>query len=482
MGQSSNKGIPQNNEKKRKEELKKGLNGSYKKKWEIEEKQNIIGEFEKLNIKGKQRMNSQENALPEVKIEKISIDDITLNESEDYDQEINCIFDEKELDEFLKNKFNEIKRKADTFLDGYMDNLYQEFIYVTEVNKYLDAEINLIKIKSPKDLIKPGEAVFSKDYIIKFLGYLGGELSLYDIKVFIEKEPSNEIIRDITFKIILSGLAFQRIYKIIIQSEEDKNNFQENIQNWYNFNYKIKNKISEDMKIDIKEIYFFNYDTTNFEVTMIIYNQRLDGVEDILKTFNVEVLTNNLLNNIILSSNMFLTKFCKNKDEWKTAYSYRGGSKYFPPYGWDGFALKLRNKFGNNFEWLGNKGKKGKEWCVAFHGIGKGDEFKKLLSILNDNLRVGPKQRYSRFVNKKGNFRSGKIICGKGVYLTPDIKRAENYANKIKLGHFRKNIQFILMARVDPYKIRDPGVVPVNWILNGGDDEVRPYRLLVKIS
>ena len=32
MGQSSNKGILQNNEKKRKEELKKGLNGSYKKK------------------------------------------------------------------------------------------------------------------------------------------------------------------------------------------------------------------------------------------------------------------------------------------------------------------------------------------------------------------------------------------------------------------------------------------------------------------
>ena len=38
------------------------------------------------------------------------------------------------------------------------------------------------------------------------------------------------------------------------------------------------------------------------------------------------------------------------------------------------------------------------------------------------------------------------------------------------------------MTRVNPEKIRSPGGTPVDWILNGNDDEIRPYRLLIKIS
>ena len=47
----------------------------------------------------------------------------------------------------------------------------------------------------------------------------------------------------------------------------------------------MKYKISADMKIDKKEIYFFNYDINNFEVIMIIHNQRLNGVENVLKSY-----------------------------------------------------------------------------------------------------------------------------------------------------------------------------------------------------
>ena len=47
---------------------------------------------------------------------------------------------------------------------------------------------------------------------------------------------------------------------------------------------------------------------------------------------------------------------------------------------------------------------------------------------------------------------------------------------------YKKEFQFAIQARVDPNKIRDPGYFPVNWILNGGNDEIRPYRLLVKMS
>ena len=73
-------------------------------------------------------------------------------------------------------------------------------------------------------------------------------------------------------------------------------------------------------------------------------------------------------------------------------------------------------------------------------------------------------------------------LCNQGVYLTPEIEEAEKYSNKVTLGNFKKKFQFIIMARVNPKKIREPGTVPINWILNGNDEEIRPYRLLIKIS
>ena len=123
-----------------------------------------------------------------------------------------------------------------------------------------------------------------------------------------------------------------------------------------------------------------------------------------------------------------------------------------------------------------------KEWCVAYHGIGRGNELDKVYSIIQTNLRKGPKQRYSVYLNTRKASKKEYKRCKKGVYLTPDISKAEKYAGKMKLGVYNKEFQFAIQARVDPNKIRDPGAVPINWILNGGNEEVRPYRLLVKMS
>ena len=111
-----------------------------------------------------------------------------------------------------------------------------------------------------------------------------------------------------------------------------------------------------------------------------------------------------------------------------------------------------------------------------------GDEFKKVLSILNTNLRQGPKQRYSTYMNKRQATSKQYRRCGKGVYVTPDIAKAETYAHKTKIGNLNKEFQFAVMVRCDPNKIRDPGVFPVNWVLNGNNNEIRPYRLLYKLN
>ena len=70
-------------------------------------------------------------------------------------------------------------------------------------------------------------------------------------------------------------------------------------------------------------------------------------------------------------------------------YSKRGGEKYKPPYFWKGFALRVLNKFDNGDNtWLGNEGKEN-EWAISYHGIGKGNEFNKLLNIIKENLKSG---------------------------------------------------------------------------------------------
>ena len=177
---------------------------------------------------------------------------------------------------------------------------------------------------------------------------------------------------------ILNGYyPFQRVYKLIIESSKIKNLFKKDIKNWYKFNQKLKDKINNYKNLNL-EIYFFNYDIIHFEVNMIIYNKSFNDIEKILNNYFIKIVRYNLLNNIILSPNLFDVNFCKNINDWpKENYLYRGGERYTPPYGWQGFALKLRNIFGENYDWLGKTGENENEWYIAYHGIGNGSEFYK---------------------------------------------------------------------------------------------------------
>ena len=204
---------------------------------------------------------------------------------------------------------------------------------------------------------------------------------------------------------------------------------------------------------------FLIYDIIHFEVNMIIYNKSFNDIEKILNNYFIKIVRYNLLNNIILSPNLFDVNFCKNINDWpKENYLYRGGERYTPPYGLQGFALKLRNIFGENYDWLGKTGENENEWCIAYHGIGNGSEFYKVLSILNDNLRSGQNQ-HLRYDKNHGKYTVEEYRkCGEGVYLTPSIKYASNYTNATFLGNNNNNIfRFAIMARVNPKKIRTPG-------------------------
>ena len=409
------------------------------------------------------------------KLEKIK----ELRKEKDNDEELTNE-ERQKLEKKMKKQLANIYKRSNLFLDrnyNKIDNLYEQFEYIIEVENYLKKEI---KLRKDDSLISPEEAQNNNDDIImNFLGYFGGELALKNIKVFIEKEPTEELLRDITFKIITTGLATQKIYKVSLNNDKLILDFNENIHKWFSYLNDVKKRISSIFFIPEGNIYFFNINLAKYEAYLFIYKEKLVGLERILKNYHLTSTQGSLLNNIILSTSMFNIKYSKNENEWPKENLIRGKRTYNPPYGWIGIGLKVDNKFNTTDNiWLGKENKKG-EWPVAYHGINTGDVFKKALSIINDNLKVGPTQFYKHFTNVEQS-RDKYSLCGEGVYLSPTIKSAMEYAEKISLGGSDKKFQFVIMARVNPEKIRIPSGASNDWILNGNDEEIRPYRLLVK--
>ena len=161
----------------------------------------------------------------------------------------------------------------------------------------------------------------------------------------------------------------------------------------------------------------------------------------------------------------------------------RGGKDYFPPEGWKGFGLKVKDKYDNgNNDWLAANGNKN-EWAVAYHGIGTklGYDLEDATNkIVAGGFKAGKGQYYA---NDEDENHPGEKV-GIGVYSTPNPKEMEKYAKKSKTKTIINGKTFMMafMMRVKPDKIRYSKRKPEYWVLNGTIDEIRPYRILVKES
>ena len=449
-----------NNKKETKEN-----NKIYKKNYseKNEEKKKMLEKL-KLFKKQKEKRNNSNNLKENEDIKKIE---------KSMNRHLKMIYQKSDM--ILNEKFK---------IDNIKNDAFVEILeYIIDISKYHEKEIKV----NNNNLLLPKEAIEYKDNsIIKILGYFGSEFALNNINVFIEKIPTNEKLRDITFKIISSGIATNILYKIKLDNDNYEFMFNEDIEKWFLFLDNIKRRISLIFNIPTDIIYIFGHNLYTFEAYLLIYNRKINNVEKVLKNFNLKAESTSLLNDLILSPSIFDINFCKNEDEWPQKNLVRGGKRYYPPYGWIGIALNIKDRYKNSNDkdkniWLGKKNSEG-EWAVAYHGIGKGNVFKKVLNILNSNLKEGPGQLYKYNLNVEKN-RDKYNYCGEGVYLSPNIKEAMKYAESIILGTNNLAFKFVIMARVNPEKIRSPGGsnAQVDWILNGNEEEIRPYRLLIKI-
>ena len=191
-----------------------------------------------------------------------------------------------------------------------------------------------------------------------------------------------------------------------------------------------------------------------------------------LKTLQFEVMMNSKLPQSLMDSR-------GNKIFNDDNKRIRGNKDYIPPKGWFGIGLNVYGKYDNgDNKWLGKNNHDG-EWCVAYHGVGGGKDSNMIFHILGLILRSGLKPGANQaHKNCKDIFHQGQNV-GAGVYLTPDIRNAENYAGLVNING--ETFKVVLMIRVKPDRIRCCSCYyNSNWTLNGNYDEIRPYRILLK--
>ena len=123
------------------------------------------------------------------------------------------------------------------------------------------------------------------------------------------------------------------------------------------------------------------------------------------------------------------------------------------------------------------------EWCVAYHGVGSGqtsDNVKNVTGLIyKGSFRPGSGQAHKDHPDK---YHPGHNV-GEGVYCTPKIETADEYAGISEING--KRYKTVLMVRVKNEAIRNCTNCPEAnndnyWVVNGTTDEIRPYRILYK--
>ena len=461
--------IEKEKEIKRNEELKQK---------KIEFKQQL--EAERLKIEEMKKMKEKEEMEKIIekdnKINEI-IEELKLKANKEKELELK----ESNLDNVSQHKFR--LELLNDYIKNYLE-IYQSkdiikiLQLIDKIGKLIKKEIIYDKENSKDNLLLLSDAVKSDDMVINFLGILGEEFRNEGIYSLIEKKSEDPILMQGIFKVFISKYSILSKYVIKMNCTINSKYLKEP-KKWLNFIDKFKNKIIEDYSIQDSKLYVINNRIDLCEFTLVILNKNITNIKRYETFYDIKIKTKTLLGYMKLSPDFFENKFNKDRKSWKRKYLKRGGEKYIPPYGWKGFALKVLNEFDNGDNtWLGKDGKEG-EWAVAYHGIGKGNEFRKLLNIVLNNFKNGPGQLYANLPNIRDNNNS---LVGIGVYLAPNINEAERYSDEIQLGNRKTKFKFIIMCRVNPKKIKEPGRKPHNWIVDDNYDCLRPYRILVKES
>ena len=359
-------------------------------------------------------------------------------------------------------------------------------------------EIQEEKIKNPKKFISTSNALQleNQDQGLFALGLLSTNLEKLGIETAIEKDENKdeEDAASTCLQFITNGMCQKKKYDLHFDFGEKRNEELLNDEKEYEkFKNNLKLKLSRDYNIPIDKIIITFPEKGSFSVQVIFQSDEFKdlNLNQFKEKFKNEKQFKELRNLKEIHSDVIMggCKLSKNQldprgnrvEGWGVGEN-RGGKPYDPPLGWTGIGLKVMDKYGDN-TWIGMDNSPG-EWCVAYHGIGSGESSDKVKDITGKiykgAFKAGSRQAHSTCPDQ---FHPGNLV-GDGVYCTPKISTAEDYAGISDING--KSYKTVFMVRVKPSAIRhcdqcwssrEPYVY---WVVNGTTDEIRPYRILYK--
>lgn len=326
-----------------------------------------------------------------------------------------------------------------------------------------------------------------KNRLLFVMGLLAKYLENNGIVTAIEKKEKNSRKNNLEegntiLQFMVNGLSQKRKYnlyfdigvernEVLLDNKEETDKFINKLRKILSKELSKEYNISEDSKDDII-ITNPKRGRRSFQLSVIFKTRDLDLTKnELIEKFKNElelktlkIRKDLLLNACKISKGMFDKKGNKNIG-WEDDNKKRGGESYIPPEGWIGYGLKVWDKYDldkgekkNN--WLSFNNNEG-EWCIAYRGIG-------------NEIKRNEENDYSDDDDIK---HPGKKV-GNGVYCSPNPEVMERYAEIIQKGQEKYKIGF--MVRVNPEKIRVSAKNTDIWIVDGKDDDIRPYRILVK--
>ena len=304
-----------------------------------------------------------------------------------------------------------------------------------------------------------------------------------------EKDENDINTAETSLQFLVNGMSNKNKYNLHFELGKEKNEiFLSNEKKRREFHDKLRKKLSREFNIKEEDIIITFPRKGCYQVTIIFKSQDFElSEEELLDKFKNEKEELGKLKKIekgIILDGCFLRKSMldpkgNNRDGgWAPKGEKRGGEEYLPPYGWIGYGLRVEGVYGDN-TWIGMNNVDG-EWCVAYHGVARGQESKEVARIAGIIPKSGFKPSTWGKATNEDDIRHPGEKCGLGVYCSPDISYIEknDYAGIIEFNG--KKYKCALMLRVNPKKIRQSSIYNKEYILEPTTDEIRPYRILLK--
>ena len=337
--------------------------------------------------------------------------------------------------------------------------------------------------------------LFSLGLIASALKNMGVEAAIVNDEAILDKkkkeEKENSAITGLQF--MTNGLLFKKKYEFEFDLDDNRvNEILFNPDEYEKFKEVLKEKLNKDFNIPKDKIIITFPQLGSLIVQIIIQSDEFNNIskEDFLNKFKndenfEELRTLKKVHEGFLMGGCQLSRLqldpLGNRSEWPQNIENRGGEPYYPPYGWIGIGLKVFDQYMDD-RWMDMQNLEG-EWVVAYHGLGRALIPGDLNPVIGGVVRMGFKNGVNQVhKNCEDFYHKGKKV-GEGIYCTPFINIAEEYAGIAKING--KEYKIVIMVRVNPSARRHCNICEESrnckyWVVNATVDEIRPYRILYK--